>query len=195
MEEIRAMGDAAQAEMLRENRAVRDRNRIIMEENDVRLQRAAAADLADTHSRQRVARQTLSQTSLGRAVLAAAEAFGPACSSNGNVVATAPIGDDIYLSDETGAVFVSLLFQKPQMTPLPPPVPGTSSLPVHITLPVIVKAESEDGGALLMKTIEQTQKVTNPDCLFGEAYDKILLRMALDALDKVAKLIAAGIAI
>ncbi len=190
MEQIREMGDAAQAEMIRENGAVRARNRQIEEENALRIQRAVSADLTDTRSRQRVARANLLQTPLGQAALSAADTFASVCSSNANLAVLAPQGESFYLPDVDGAALVSLLFQEPKKTPPPANVPGTGFDAIRLTLPVMLKVEEPDGRVRLKKSFERELVVPNTDSLLGKGYERALTRLANDAVVEVVRLLA-----
>lgn len=190
MEQIRTMGDAAQAEMIRENGAVRARNRQIEAENALRIQRAVSADLTDTRSRQRVARASLSRTPLGQAVLSAADTFASVCSSNADLVVLAPQGESFYLPDVDGAALVSLLFQKPEKTPPPADLPGTGCDVIRLTLPVMLKVEEPGGQVLLQKSFERELMVPNSDSLLENGYERVLTRLANDAVVEVIRLLA-----
>lgn len=186
-DDISKMSDAAQAEMIRQNGVVRERNRRLEEANAELVQRSLAADAADTRARQRAARSRLMQTPLGRAVAAVPQLFGPICSSNGTFVVLTPGQDDIYLSVTDDDLLVSILFQEPKKNPKLSPVPNTSNDPVRILMPVILKAESLDGRVFFTDTFEQKLVVCNQDRILGKDYDRILEQMVRDAMREVAK--------
>ena len=190
MEDIQKVSDTAQAAMIRENGKVRDANRRIEAINNDRIEKAVLADSVDTHERQELARGKLAQTPLGRAVAAAPQLFGPACSNNGALVVLAPRRDDVYLSATDDDLLVSLLFQEPKMTPRPSPAPNTSNEPVLLAMPVMLKAESQAGRLFFTQSFDQTLVVRDQDRLLGKGYAPILEQMVRDAMREVARRLA-----
>ena len=189
-EDVRKVSDTAQAEMIRQNGIVRERNRQIEAVNEDRIEKAVLADGVDTRARQEAARGKLAQTPLGRAVATVPQLFGPACSSNGTLLVLAPIRDDVYLSVTDDDLLVSLLFQEPKKNPRPSPAPNTSNEPVRLAMPVVVKAESQSGRLFFTQTFEQALVVQNQDRLLGKDYDQVLEQMVRDAMREVARRLA-----
>ncbi len=131
--------------------------------------------------RENAALHELSLTDLGKAVIKAPGFFRDAVSSV-EELSVLPVGEDGYFNAPEDACLVRLYFNEPRKSANAAEVPGTSNVPVTLTMTVTVKIESTQGETVQTKTFDQTESYSNSDKLLGPAYAEAVERLVRAAV-------------
>lgn len=143
-------------------------NERVAAENERNAAITLQADRDEWNRREDVARNELTKSNLGKAVLRVPEAFSFAM-TNGLPFVILHADADGFMPVPPNVLFVRLLFEEPRFNPPPPFLPNTSDVPIKATLPVMLKVEDAAGNAVAVEKFEQTLVARNPDKLVGPA--------------------------
>ncbi len=129
--------------------------------------------------RENAARHEFSLSDLGKAVAKSPGFFSEAVAgTKGLSLLSSDV--DGYVKAPESARLVRILFGEPRKNPVVE-TPGTSNVPVILTMKVLIKIETSDGKKLKSESFEQTEKFANPDKLLGPAYSMALEQLVKDA--------------